>query len=42
VSDGAKRAVEQNMEKIFRDEWRGVISIPALKESVRDICQASA
>ena len=40
VSDGAKRAVEQNMRRIFRDEWRGVISIPALKESVRDICQA--
>jgi D-apionate oxidoisomerase len=40
VSDGAKRAVEQNMQRIFRDEWRGVISVPALKESVRDICQA--
>lgn len=40
VSDGAKRAVEQNMKRIFRDEWREVISIPALKESVRDICQA--
>ena len=40
VSDGAKRAVEQNMKKIFRDEWREVISIPALRESVRDICQA--
>jgi hypothetical protein len=40
VSDGAKRAVEQNVKKIFRDEWREVISIPALRESVRDICQA--
>jgi hypothetical protein len=40
VSDGAKRAVEQNMKKIFRDEWREVISISALRESVHDICQA--
>ena len=40
VSDGAKRAVEQNMKNIFRDDWREVISVPALKKSVRDICQA--
>ena len=39
VSDGAKRAVQQNMERIFRDNWREVISIPALRESVRDICK---
>ena len=39
VSDGAKRAVQQNMNRIFRDDWREVISIPALRESVRDICK---
>ncbi len=41
VSDGAKRAVEQNMKRIFREDWRDVISIPALRESVRDICNAA-
>jgi hypothetical protein len=40
VSDGAKRAVEQNMQRIFREDWREVISVPALRESVRDICHA--
>jgi hypothetical protein len=39
VSDGAKQAVKQNMKRIFRDDWREVISIPALRESVRDICK---
>jgi D-apionate oxidoisomerase len=39
VSDGAKRAVEQNMKRIFRDDWREVISLGALRESVQDICK---
>ena len=39
VSDGAKQAVQQNMSRIFRDNWREVISLPALRESVRDICK---
>ncbi len=39
-SDGAIKAIEQNKPRIFRDEWKQVISIPALKESVRDICAA--
>jgi D-apionate oxidoisomerase len=38
-SDGAKQAVEQNMKRIFRDDWRDVISLPALRESVREICK---
>lgn len=37
-SDGALRAIEQNKPRIFRDDWKQVISVPALKESVRDIC----
>jgi D-apionate oxidoisomerase len=39
VSDGAKQAVRQNMSRIFRDNWREVISLPALRASVRDICK---
>jgi hypothetical protein len=39
VSDGAKKAIEQNRPKIFRDNWiEEVISVPAIRESVRDIC----
>ena len=37
-SDGARKAIEQNKPRIFREDWKQVISIPALKESVRDIC----
>jgi hypothetical protein len=37
-SDGAIKAIEQNKPRIFRNDWKQVISIPALKESVRDIC----
>lgn len=37
-SDGAIKAIEQNRPRIFRDDWKQVISIPALKQSVRDIC----
>ena len=37
-SDGAIKTIEQNKTRIFRDDWKQVISIPALKESVRDIC----
>jgi D-apionate oxidoisomerase len=39
-SDGAKKAVEQNMKRIFRDDWEQVLEIPAIKESVRDITHA--
>jgi D-apionate oxidoisomerase len=39
-SDGAKRAIEQNLPRIFRDDWKKVITIPALKESVGDITDA--
>ncbi|MBV9299681.1 MAG: semialdehyde dehydrogenase [Verrucomicrobia bacterium] len=37
-SDGAIKAIEQNKPRIFREDWKQVISIPSLKESVRDIC----
>lgn len=37
-SDGAIKAIEQNKPRIFREDWKQVITIPALKESVRDIC----
>ncbi|MBV9391373.1 MAG: semialdehyde dehydrogenase [Verrucomicrobia bacterium] len=37
-SDGAIKAIEQNKPRIFKEDWKQVISIPALKESVRDIC----
>ncbi|MBV8901459.1 MAG: hypothetical protein JOY92_15255 [Verrucomicrobia bacterium] len=37
-SDDALKAIEQNKPRIFREDWKQVISIPALKESVRDIC----
>ena len=40
VSDGAKRAATVNHARIFQEDWQQVISIPALKESVRDICAA--
>lgn len=39
-SDGAKKAVEQNMRRIFRDDWRQVLEIPAVRESVREITHA--
>lgn len=40
VSDGAKRAATVNHPRIFRENWEEVISIPAVKESVKDICAA--
>ena len=40
VSDGAKRAAAVNHPRIFRENWKDVISIPAVKESVQDICAA--
>jgi hypothetical protein len=40
VSDGAKRAATVNHPRIFRENWKDVISIPAVKESVQDICAA--
>jgi hypothetical protein len=40
VSDGAKRAATVNHPRIFREDWKAVISIPAVKESVQDICAA--
>jgi hypothetical protein len=36
-SDGAKKAVEQNMGRIFREDWHRVLDREAIKESVRDI-----
>ncbi|MEY2525338.1 MAG: D-apionate oxidoisomerase, partial [Verrucomicrobiota bacterium] len=39
-SDGALKAIEQNKPRIFREDWKDVITIPALKESVRQICEA--
>jgi hypothetical protein len=38
-SDGAIKAIEQNKPRIFREDWKNVITIPALQESVRDICE---
>jgi hypothetical protein len=41
LSDGALKAIEQNRPRIFRDNWKEeVISLPAIRESVRDICAA--
>jgi hypothetical protein len=41
ISDGAMKAIEQNRPRIFRDGWlEAVISLPAIQESVRDICAA--
>jgi hypothetical protein len=41
ISDGAIKAIEQNRPRIFRDGWaEAVISLPAIRESVRDICAA--
>jgi hypothetical protein len=40
VSDGAKRAATVNHPGIFRENWKGVISIPAVKQRVQDICAA--
>ncbi|TVR45329.1 MAG: semialdehyde dehydrogenase [Puniceicoccaceae bacterium] len=41
-SDGAKKAVEQNMTKIFRDDWMQVLELPSIRESVRDITGAAS
>ena len=38
LSDGAMKAIEQNRPRIFRDNWKDVITIPAVRQSVRDIC----
>jgi hypothetical protein len=39
ISDGAIKAIEQNRPRIFRDNWKQeVISLPAIRQSVRDIC----
>jgi hypothetical protein len=38
-SDGAIKAIEQNKLRIFREDWKDVITIPALQESVRQICE---
>jgi hypothetical protein len=39
-SDGAIKAIEQNKPRIFREDWKNVITIPALQESVREICES--
>jgi pyrroline-5-carboxylate reductase len=36
-SDGAKKAVEQNMRRIIRDDWKSVLALPAIRQSVREI-----
>jgi len=41
-SDGAKKAVQQNMEKLFRDDWENVLDPNAIRRSVRDITHAFA
>src|SRR5262249_44605910 len=39
ISDRGMKAIEQNRPRIFRDNWKEeVISVPAIRESVRDIC----
>jgi D-apionate oxidoisomerase len=39
LSDGANKAIEQNRPRIFHDNWKEeVISLPAIRQSVRDIC----
>jgi D-apionate oxidoisomerase len=39
ISDGAIKAIEQNRPRIFHDNWKQeVISLPAIRQSVRDIC----
>jgi D-apionate oxidoisomerase len=38
LSDGAMKAIEQNRPRIFRDNWKDVITIAAVRQSVRDIC----
>jgi D-apionate oxidoisomerase len=39
ISDGAIKAIEQNRPRIFHDKWKEeVISLPAIRQSVRDIC----
>jgi D-apionate oxidoisomerase len=39
-SDGAKKAVEQNMRRIFRDDWEKVLDPAEIRTSVRDITHA--
>jgi hypothetical protein len=39
ISDGAIKAIEQNRPRIFHHNWKEeVISLPAIRQSVRDIC----
>jgi D-apionate oxidoisomerase len=38
LSDGAMKAIEQNRPRIFQDNWKDVITISAVRQSVRDIC----
>lgn len=37
ISDGAQKAVEQNMPRIFRDDWKKVLEVPEIRKSVREI-----
>lgn len=39
-SDGAKLAAEQNMKRIFRDDWMNVLEPEAVRQSVREITHA--
>ena len=41
LSDGAMKAIEQNRPRIFHDNWlEEVISLPAIRTSVQEICAA--
>lgn len=37
LSDGAQKAVEQNMPRIIREDWKKVLEIPEIRKSVREI-----
>lgn len=39
-SDGARKAVEQNMRRIFRDDWERVLEPEQIRASVREITHA--
>ena len=41
-SDGALLAIEQAKEKIFRPDWKQVMTLESIQQSVKDITQAEA
>jgi len=40
VSDGAKLAVSKAMEQIFQPDWKKILKIENVKQSVKDITGA--